>query len=95
MGPGELDRNYQRINELLKSKVPAETANLETAEWCLMGFGFGFKYPDLMARLYENEVSVDIDRWTKYRNAGLQIPETPSAITLSEFESQMFALTAI
>lgn len=95
MSPGEADRNYQRIDELLKSKVPAETANLEMAEWCLMGFGFGFKYPDLTKRLYEGESSYDSDKWTQYRDAGLPIPESSMMPPLSECESQMFKLMAI
>ena len=59
-----------------------------------MGFGFGLKYSDLMARLYENDISINIDRWIKYRNAGLHIPETPPTTTLAEFESQMLVLMA-
>lgn len=95
MPPAESDQNFQSINKLLGSKVSAETADLEMSEWCAIGFGFGFKYPDLTKRLYEGENSYDSDKWTHYRDAGLPVPESSMMPSLSEFEDQMFKLMVI
>ncbi len=73
------------IMRQMQQKVKLDVAYEENLEWLLMGAAFGVAYPDAVVALYnQSHAPFDAEKWKKFHDAGLHIPEAQEVIPWDE-----------
>ena len=59
------------------------------------GIGFGSLLPDLPETMYrESNDDIDIEAWELWKESGLEIPESPTVVSLEEQEQTLLSMVA-
>ena len=69
---------------LAQSRVSATDAHTRWSSDSAIGLGVGLRMPDFIDECLEADANPDPQRWTEWRQAGLDIPSQPDAIPASE-----------
>ena len=79
--------DLKALKKVFSQKVPLEKAWIDIQTFGVEGIAFGSSFPELTEKMYRNSYeSPDVDKWSKARAYGLDIPEKPEIISLEEQE---------
>lgn len=95
-GAGTLTNTHMKqVSKVADSKMVLNDVEPAIKNSMLEGIGFGSSFSALTERMYrEANEEIDIDQWSEWRGHGLNIPETPTVITLEEQEQLVLSMVA-
>lgn len=92
----ELKTYMAQGTRIAKWKMPLKEIEPFMKTWGQEGIGFGSCFSDLTEKMYRDaNEDIDIDQWSEARKHGLDLPETPSVITLEEQGQMVLSMAAV
>lgn len=90
------DTDFKTLKKAFGEKWPLKEAEPHIKFFGLEGIGFGSCFPELTVkmRLSHYIQNIGLDKWQKYREAGLHISEQPNIISLEEQEHDVLSMVA-
>lgn len=89
------DTNKRQVAKVAKVKMPLKEVESTIKYGMVEGIGFGSLLPDLTETMYrESNDDIDIEAWELWKESGLEIPESPTVVSLEEQDQTVLSMVA-
>lgn len=92
----DLKTHMKHTSKIAEMKMPVKEVEPMIKMWGQEGIGFGSSFRELTEKMYRDaNENIDMEQWSEARKYGLDLPETPTIITLEEQEQIVLSMVAI